>query len=67
MSLQVGQLLYGFCGGHFGRESYWGPNRVESIGYDWIVVRDSRGIVQIAAGRDAIEFLESDEECKKSY
>ena len=37
--IRVGSLLYGYCGGEFGRDSY-GTKRVEAIGADWIVVRD---------------------------
>lgn len=36
--LRVGDTLYGFCGGAFGRDSY-GDKRVEAIGADWVVVR----------------------------
>lgn len=36
--LRVGDILYGFCGGEFGRDSY-GDKRVEAIGADWVVVR----------------------------
>lgn len=37
--LQVGDTLYGFCGGHFGRDSY-GEKYVEAIGPDWVVARE---------------------------
>ena len=37
--LRVGQVLKGFCGGFFGRDSY-GAKRIEAIGHDWIVVRE---------------------------
>jgi hypothetical protein len=36
--LRVGDILYGFCGGEFGRDSY-GDKRVEAIGSDWVIVR----------------------------
>lgn len=36
--LRVGDVLYGYCGGHFGRDSYE-DKRVEAIGADWVVVR----------------------------
>ena len=37
--LRVGDLLGGFCGGHFGRDSY-SDKRVEAIGNDWVIARD---------------------------
>lgn len=36
--LAVGTLLYGYCGGFFGRNSY-DTKRIEAFGADWIVVR----------------------------
>ena len=36
--LQVGQILYGYCGGYFDRVEYE-DKRVEAIGADWVVVR----------------------------
>ena len=35
----IGRLLYGFCNGFFGRDSY-GTKRIEAEGVDWIVARD---------------------------
>ena len=46
--LRVGDVLYGFCGGWFGRDSY-GDKRVEAIGADWVVVRDDTGAPQFAS------------------
>ena len=40
--IQVGTVLYGFCGGHFGMESH-GDKRVEAMGVDWIVARERYG------------------------
>jgi hypothetical protein len=40
--LRVGDILHGFCGGCFGRDSYWGK-RVEAIGADWVVAREDGG------------------------
>ena len=37
--LRVGDVLYGYCEGVFGRDSY-GEKRVEAIGADWVVVRE---------------------------
>lgn len=36
--LRVGDVLDGFCGGVFGRDSYE-DKRVEAIGTDWVVAR----------------------------
>lgn len=54
--LRVGDVLYGFCGGHF-RDSY-SPKRVEAIGADWIVVRDEdgRALMAEAHPEDLIEY-----------
>lgn len=38
--LHVGAILYGFCGGAFGRDSYQNK-RVEGIGVDWVVARET--------------------------
>lgn len=38
-SLRVGDILEGFCGGWFGRDSH-GNKRVEAIGADWVVARE---------------------------
>lgn len=37
----IGTVLYGFCEGRFGRDSY-SDKRIEAIGVDWIVVRTIR-------------------------
>lgn len=42
-----GDVLHGYCGGYFGRDSY-DDKRVEAVGADWIVARDSRGYVHFA-------------------
>lgn len=39
MSISVGDVLHGFCGGAFGRESY-GTKVVEAAGKDWVVARE---------------------------
>lgn len=43
--LRVGDMLYGFCHGTFGRDSYT-DKRVEAIGSDWVVVRNDEGGVE---------------------
>lgn len=43
----VGEILYGFCNGYFGRDSYENKH-VESFGKDWVVCRDKDGIIHFA-------------------
>ena len=40
--VQVGDVLDGFCGGWFGRDSY-GQKHVEAVGNDWVVAREDNG------------------------
>lgn len=40
--LAVGQILYGYCEGYFGRDGY-GEKRIEAFGADWIVAREVGG------------------------
>lgn len=47
--LRVGAMLYGFCGGHFGRDSYY-DKRVEAIGADWVVARTNSGTLCLFEG-----------------
>ena len=54
--IRIGTLLYGYCGGGFGRDSYQ-DKRVEAIGVDWVVARDDRGEIQFYDG--APEDLEA--------
>lgn len=56
--LRIGQMLYGFCCGAFGRDSY-DDKRVEAIGADWVVCRTSRGHVAVYEGRPEylLEFI----------
>lgn len=48
MGVKVGDTLYGFCNGYFGRDSY-GDKRVVGIGQDggirWIVAREGKWLV----------------------
>ncbi len=48
--IRVGTILYGYCGGEFGRDSYT-DKRVEAIGADWVVVRYAEGDVGLYQGR----------------
>lgn len=39
--IRIGTLVYGHCGGLFGRDFYPSEGaRIEALGYDWVVVRD---------------------------
>lgn len=40
--LRIGDVLEGYCGGYFGRDSY-DDKRVEAIGSDWVVARTVSG------------------------
>jgi hypothetical protein len=42
--LRAGDTLGGFCNGAFGRDSY-GDKRVEAIGPDWVVARETEGVL----------------------
>ena len=39
MELRIGMMIYGFCNGYFGHDSY-APKTIEAIGEDWLVVRE---------------------------
>lgn len=45
--LRIGDVLYGFCAGYFGSNSYE-DKRVEAIGSDWVIARDEDGLVHMA-------------------
>lgn len=60
MSLKVGQMLYGYCRGVFGRDSY-GDKRIESLGFDWIVVREEDGTPNFACGVSDLRILQTDD------
>jgi hypothetical protein len=53
----VGQMIYGYCNGYFGRDSY-GPKRIEAIGAYWIVVREDDGRVNFTAFGSESEMSE---------
>jgi hypothetical protein len=46
---RLGDIIHGFCGGAFGRDSY-NCRRVEAVGADWVVTRNERGEVELVAG-----------------
>lgn len=59
--VEVGDILHGYCGGWFGRDSY-GCSRVEAVGSDWLIsrVRDDfkdDGDARAALGADIRERL----------
>ena len=37
--MNIGKLIYGYCNGYFGRDSY-DTKRIEAEGWDWIVARE---------------------------
>lgn len=59
--IRVGTLLRGFCHGAFGRDSY-DDKRVEAIGADWVVARESDGVVRVYYG-SAEELAETTIDC----
>jgi hypothetical protein len=46
--IYIGTPLYGYCGGIFGRDSY-NKKRIEAIGHDWLVVRDTNEVPDFAS------------------
>jgi len=64
--LDAGQIIHGFAEGAFGRD-HFGCYRVEAVGPDWVVVRNSEGApdLDFASGRPALErIIEArDREC----
>lgn len=63
--LRVGQQLFGYCGGVFGRDwSVFGTTRVEAIGADWVVVRSEDGESAFYRGdpEDLLKYTEPSEE-----
>lgn len=44
---EIGEKLYGFCNGYFGRDSYE-DKIVEAFGKDWVVCRTEEGEVCMA-------------------
>lgn len=61
--LLPGDILYGFCAGWFGRDSYE-MKHVEAVGADWVVARDDTGLIHFASGTDVhdalMEFLQTE-------
>lgn len=62
LAIRVGTMLYGFCNGFFGRDSY-SNKRVEAVGADWVVVREENGNPNFADfsqwnAQDVLEMIE---------
>ena len=64
--IRIGTVLYGYCGGLFGRDSY-GRKRVEAIGHDWVVVRDERDTVDFFTGNPEDLEIYSTEAAQKEW
>lgn len=59
--LRVGQMIYGFCNGMFGRDDYH-DKRVEAIGVDWVVCRHMQGVsFHYGDPDDLLEFIDIDD------
>jgi hypothetical protein len=59
--LRVGLVLYGYCNGYFGRDSYR-DKRVEAFGVDWIVAREENGtpvFANMAGVRDEESLIQA--------
>ncbi len=57
---RVGLSLYGFCNGHFGRDSIE-TKRIEGLGADWLVARDDKGQIHFTSFESTTEMNESTE------
>lgn len=55
--IRIGTLLYGFCGGYFGGDSYE-DKRVEAVGVDWVVAREIES-GRICFHNGPLELIES--------
>ena len=53
--IKVGDKLYGFCNGYFGRDSYE-TKVIEGVGKDWIVCREKHSVVTCEHMPTLIEF-----------
>jgi len=56
-SIRTGTLLYGYCDGWFGRDSYE-TKRVEAFGADWVVAREIKTGIPIFASRSPEQLAE---------
>lgn len=53
---RVGDVLYGYCEGYFGRDSY-DEKTVEAVGHDWMIVRENKHPVALLEVPDGIEAM----------
>lgn len=64
-SWQVGDVVHGYAGGAFGRDSY-ACRRVEAVGPGWLVTRNDRGpeFVELARlGDEGRDRRDCDDDC----
>lgn len=55
--MYIGTVLYGYCNGFFGRDSYE-DKRIEAIGCDWVVTRGiESGSPDFCSFKDNTEML----------
>lgn len=54
--LLVGQVLYGYCDGHFGKGNH-DHKRVEAVGVDWVVARENGNQIVFAHDKHIHEKL----------
>lgn len=59
----VGDKLYGFCSGYFGRDSY-GEKTVLFLTREAVVVRDNEGAILVAQHPEIHEILDAPEHRK---
>jgi hypothetical protein len=52
----IGDVIHGFCGGYFGRDSYQ-CRMVEAVGPDWIVTRNERGTAEFLTGTKTLRSI----------
>lgn len=57
MTARIGMILFGYCDGYFGRDSY-GDKRIEALGADWVVVREEDGRPNFAGFESSKEMEE---------
>lgn len=56
--LQIGQVLIGYCGGHF-RNDRGKDKTVEAVGKDWVICRDRDGKPLFAWNDDIFDIHEA--------
>lgn len=56
--IKVGAKIYGYCAGYFGRETDH-VKKIEALGPDWVVARNSKGVPEFAEGGRLFEVLKA--------